>query len=495
MSDLIRVKRGLKANLPELMQGEFGYCTDTQELFIGGLDGNVEVGRTDYVSVKKYGAKGDGVADDTLAIQAAIDATPIDGMVLFPYGDYRTTGKLSINKNMKVLGFGRIVADFSTANTDIIEIGPSGETRVGVEIKGLRLAFKNANCRHGIYVSANTSHLKIEYIDFRSYGDAYIFCTGSGIHFNGNGLPTGLNDWAEFCHNYIAYCFNGITVDAANVINCRIAQNTVTLSQDRGIKWLRGGQSQITSNTFQNCCVVNPSGAVYIDGGTLANSVSNNVTIGPANSFQNNGVAGAGSSEIELANCRSIHIIGNQMQSVNPTGAYRAIKTFNALGITISQNSFQAYTKGTTPGAVEIPADSSASYYDNQVVSGFEIAVGSGIINPFVGTTSIKNAAGSEIFRFDVDTQVATLKAANIAGTHIGIFEVGGAVQMSGGVKTIENPKALNACKFFLSAATTKGALQVVSITDGVGFTVNSVDDTGAVITDDNGWFYWMFMG
>lgn len=43
MSDLIRVKRGLKADLPELMQGEFGYCTDTEELFVGGVNGNVYV--------------------------------------------------------------------------------------------------------------------------------------------------------------------------------------------------------------------------------------------------------------------------------------------------------------------------------------------------------------------------------------------------------------------------------------------------------------------
>lgn len=40
MSDLIRVKRGNQENLPPLATGEFGYCMDTKNLYIGGLEGN-----------------------------------------------------------------------------------------------------------------------------------------------------------------------------------------------------------------------------------------------------------------------------------------------------------------------------------------------------------------------------------------------------------------------------------------------------------------------
>jgi hypothetical protein len=35
----IKIRRGLKENLPVLDAGEFGYCTDTKELFIGQSDG------------------------------------------------------------------------------------------------------------------------------------------------------------------------------------------------------------------------------------------------------------------------------------------------------------------------------------------------------------------------------------------------------------------------------------------------------------------------
>jgi hypothetical protein len=38
MSNLIKIKRGLKVNLPVLQRGELGYSTDTNELFIGVLE-------------------------------------------------------------------------------------------------------------------------------------------------------------------------------------------------------------------------------------------------------------------------------------------------------------------------------------------------------------------------------------------------------------------------------------------------------------------------
>ena len=40
MASTIKIKRGLKVNLPILEIGELGYCTDTNELFIGTSVGN-----------------------------------------------------------------------------------------------------------------------------------------------------------------------------------------------------------------------------------------------------------------------------------------------------------------------------------------------------------------------------------------------------------------------------------------------------------------------
>jgi hypothetical protein len=57
------------------------------------------------VSVKDYGAKGDGVTNDTAAIQSALDAVALSGAGLFcPAGVYRTTTPLSIPVGIGIRG-------------------------------------------------------------------------------------------------------------------------------------------------------------------------------------------------------------------------------------------------------------------------------------------------------------------------------------------------------------------------------------------------------
>lgn len=58
----------------------------------------------DVVNVKDFGAKGDGVTDDTEAIQAALDACPVGGVVLIPFGQYVITDTLSVSKAISIRG-------------------------------------------------------------------------------------------------------------------------------------------------------------------------------------------------------------------------------------------------------------------------------------------------------------------------------------------------------------------------------------------------------
>lgn len=41
MADTLQQYRGLKTKLPTLLGGQFGFCKDTEELYIGGENGNV----------------------------------------------------------------------------------------------------------------------------------------------------------------------------------------------------------------------------------------------------------------------------------------------------------------------------------------------------------------------------------------------------------------------------------------------------------------------
>ena len=52
MASTIKIKRGLKTNLPTLAVGELGYCTDTNEVFIGTSGGNVLINEDTDVSTE-----------------------------------------------------------------------------------------------------------------------------------------------------------------------------------------------------------------------------------------------------------------------------------------------------------------------------------------------------------------------------------------------------------------------------------------------------------
>lgn len=90
--------------------------------FTGGVATNVEAKLAETVSVKDFGAVGDGVADDTAAIQAALDNFKLNGLPILLNGNFRVTGPLTFQTQGNVTGLrlvgtgiydSSIIADFN----------------------------------------------------------------------------------------------------------------------------------------------------------------------------------------------------------------------------------------------------------------------------------------------------------------------------------------------------------------------------------------------
>jgi len=70
----------------------------------------------EIISVKDFGATGDGSTDDTAAIALAIAATPTYGLLIFPSpGTYKTTSTLLIQKNISIQMQGTSFINYVTA--------------------------------------------------------------------------------------------------------------------------------------------------------------------------------------------------------------------------------------------------------------------------------------------------------------------------------------------------------------------------------------------
>jgi hypothetical protein len=87
----------------------------------------------DVVSVKDFGAVGDGVADDTAAIQAAITSLgeTKGGTVYFPAGTYLTTSNIEIKSKATLLGDGRqsLIKSVSMVNLSATPVAEGGQTQ------------------------------------------------------------------------------------------------------------------------------------------------------------------------------------------------------------------------------------------------------------------------------------------------------------------------------------------------------------------------------
>jgi len=104
------------------------FATQTASIPLSQLDANFTYVNGKIVSVKDYGAVGDGVTDDTTAIQAALNyGVSVGAEIFFPAGTYKVTSSLSLKMHTSIRGESDFAnpSVYTTAKATVIAFSPS----------------------------------------------------------------------------------------------------------------------------------------------------------------------------------------------------------------------------------------------------------------------------------------------------------------------------------------------------------------------------------
>lgn len=292
------------------------------------------------INVKDYGAKGDGITDDTHAIQVAFDAAN-GHMVVFPPGKYKVTDTLTINpaKVRRIEGAGAYIKFASTLDIPLFDIvgsltagtaDPSNSQTISLRdteimpiISGLALYSETRHYGTGFRIrhvfGAILQDLHIQGfktgIEFLSHNrnviisDCHIWDNSLyGIHFNEvSQHQTNITG----CH--ISYSSKCIFVDKGDVHNLQIAGNDIEGNGSNGLIHLKAtdegtqvSQVQITGNSIEDH-VQNTNPLIILEG------ISYNLGAGFAGIVTINGneISGSATDAIKLSGVYNVAINGN----------------------------------------------------------------------------------------------------------------------------------------------------------------------------------------
>lgn len=133
-----------------------------------------------WVDVKRYGAKGDGVTDDTAAILAAIaalDAT-YGGVVFFPKGKFIHSAALPVTKNITLKGSGKHSTILSSAHAGdgITSTWPiNSVTPVWIHVEDLSIENSNGANTGGGFVDVGGTYLTLKNVRTSGFKYGFIF--------------------------------------------------------------------------------------------------------------------------------------------------------------------------------------------------------------------------------------------------------------------------------------------------------------------------------
>jgi len=337
------------------------------------------------VNVLDFGAIGNGVANDTVAIQAALNSGSL--YVFVPQGTYKIATTLTIPSGVEIFGCGNSSVLSLAADTTMLTTTGSNVVIRDIRLNGNKSTYNGTN-NNAIYVnwvSVAGSNCKISDVSI-------INIAGAGIIGLASSTTASSDVWIENCNIENTGTHGIITQDYISnvwIIGNKV-KNTGLLFADRpGITASRDGSNVTISN---NICIGSPSAlgasvhGISVDG-TTNSSVTGNIILG---------WIGYG---IEIGFCTNCNISGNTVTDVKNAGiALSGIQSTSQVStnVTISGNTI---TSSTAEGIYSfITGGTGIIFQQNISVVGNTIngsTTGSGIS---MGLCNILSITGNSIY-------------------------------------------------------------------------------------------------
>lgn len=305
---------------------------------------------TRWFNVLAYGAVGNGSADDTLAIQAALNAAAsVSGLVVLPAGPrpgsgepfaFRTTAALTVPPGVSLLGDGvlgqgntaRLLADHTGT---AISISNASVTNQYSRVYNLDLRRGSATPARLIYIN-NAWFVYIDQCYFLGASAEIVKVDGNSAHINisnslfQGGPPISINVVGSSCHDQI-YSGNEIGGTANGIVIA--SRNSTVFLYANVIEGAGGAGIRVEGSTFSAA----EQNLLYVHGGYFENNTGYDIDLNPSGQI---GFVGA-------------YIYGGFFYGSGvTTGAIRmnsTVKNLTVLGINTAAHTGAAIYLGSSP--------------------------------------------------------------------------------------------------------------------------------------------------
>lgn len=252
------------------------------------------------ISIKQYGAYGDGSHDDTLAFRHAFSTQPVGVHIFIPQGTYLITSSITLTSNRLVIEGESVEANlnFNPAVSNSTLFVSNGNLD-NVIYKNLTITLANltrANCiacNHPI----GDSEIKWENVNFQKW-NRYAITIGAGVPY------CEIRDcrFLRIEDTTSGFLSTAVQSDGANAIHI---ENNFFTECDRSIQFNAGSGVTVRKNTFEAGA---DSGSTLIDGQCAFTNVKN---LDYSDNYHEGNKTATGSGVLQLIGCWVPQVISN----------------------------------------------------------------------------------------------------------------------------------------------------------------------------------------